>query len=299
MEIGELNKKFGINKDIVFVTGKGSFPCAELSGKHGKAVVCLYGAHVLSYVPAGEKDVLWNTSKAVFESGKPIRGGIPVCWPWFGPHATDSQKPMHGFARLLMWEVIDTSLTELNERVIKLKLTDSQESRALWPYAFEAVFTVTLGKTLKVELSVTNTSDEVFSYTDALHTYFSVADVSQISILGLKGASYYDGTDKMALKVQDETFLKIEKEENRRYLNTAADCIIDDPLMKRHIKVTKENSNTTVVWNPWIETSKTIGDMNDDDYKTMVCVEAVNAFNEVVTVRPGESFAMSASISIG
>jgi glucose-6-phosphate 1-epimerase len=298
MELKELNSKFSISNCVVFSKGKGGFTYAELTSKNAKAQISLYGAHVLHFVPNGEKDVLWNTEKSYFEEGKPIRGGIPICWPWFGPHANDPNKPAHGFARLSNWEISKTAVTPSGETEISLTLTDSDVSRSLWPHSFRVSITIRLGNKLTVELSVTNTGKEVFEFTDALHSYLLVKEVSQISVEGLEGCSYFDGTNNNSSSIQSGRLIEIKKEENRRYLGTKNNCIVYDPMLKRKILIEKSNSNTTVVWNPWIETAKSMADMGDLDYKTMICVEAANAYNEIITLKPEQSFKMSTTLSI-
>lgn len=298
MNIQELTKQFNIDSRVKFSTGKGGWEYAHLENNGSTAVVSLYGAHVLHYSPKDGSEVLWNTEKSYFEKGKPVRGGIPVCWPWFGPHATDQTKPMHGFARLSMWEVTRTQITETGETELVLSLTENDQTKALWPYSFRATITVRLGDKLTVSLNIANTGTEAFTYGDALHTYLKVGDVSQINIEGLQGCTYLDGTNKNISVVQSEKLIEIKKEENRRYLNTAADCVVSDPILKRKIKIEKHNSNTTVIWNPWIETAKSMADMGDEDFKTMVCVEAVNAFNNTIVLAPGKTFLMASSIGI-
>ena len=297
MNITDLNQ-FAIDNRVKFTTGKGGWIYAHLENNGATAFVSLYGAHVLHYTPKDGSEVLWNTEKSFFEQGKPIRGGIPVCWPWFGPHATDTTKPMHGFARLSMWEVKKTQITTTGETELVLSLRDNDQTFALWPFHFQANIIIRLGDKLTLSLDITNTGSEQFTFADALHTYLRVGDVSQISIEGLQGATYLDGTNKNNSIVQSEKLIEIKKEENRRYINTSADCIVNDPVLKRKIRIEKQNSNTTVVWNPWIDVAKFMADMDDEGYKTMVCVEAANAFNDTVTLEPNQVFKMSTSIGL-
>jgi D-hexose-6-phosphate mutarotase len=297
MNLSDVNKKFGIDNRIAFTTGKGGFIYANIQSLEASAQVSLYGAHVLHYVPKGKEEVLWNTGKSFFEKGKPIRGGIPVCWPWFGPHGQDQKKPAHGFARLSEWEVTKTLVTVNEETELTLSLSDSPETKALWPFSFHTTITIRLGEKLTVELSITNTGSEKFTFTDALHSYLRVGDASRITIEGLEGCTYLDGTNNNESKIQSEKLVEIKKEENRRYLNTASDCILTDPSLDRKILIEKQNSNTTVVWNPWAETAKAFADMGDHDYKTMVCVEAANAYNEIISLEPGKTFSLSTTLS--
>ncbi len=298
MDISQLNQKFGIADHVKFTSGKGEWPYVHLENNGSTAFVSLYGAHVLHYTPKGEKDVLWMSETSFFEQGKPIRGGIPVCWPWFGPHESDSSKPMHGFARLSMWEVAKTQVNAKGETELTLFLTDSATTKALWPFSFQANIIITLGEKLNVALNVLNTGSEPFSMTEALHSYFQVGEASQITIEGLGGCTYLDGLNQNSPVVQKEKFIEIKKEENRRFIDTTGTCIVHDPVFGRNIKVEKQNSNTTVVWNPWEATARSMPDFADESYHTMVCVEAANAYSNAVTVQPGGEFEIGTTIGI-
>ncbi|HEX3007353.1 MAG TPA: D-hexose-6-phosphate mutarotase [Bacteroidales bacterium] len=296
METNELNKQFAIENHLRFVSGKGGWDYVHMENKGATAFVSLYGAHVLHYTPAGESDLLWNSGKSYFETGKPIRGGVPICFPWFGPHAGDPSKPMHGFARLSLWHIKQTTINQAGETELVLTLSDNAYTRSLWPFPFQAAFTVRLGNKLSLELAVFNSGNEPFTISEALHTYLRVDDSSKISIEGLKGSTYFDGTSNNSPVVQTSKLIEIKKEENRRYINTTAECLLSDPVLKRNIRIGKHNSNTTVVWNPWIETSRSMADMDDEGYQAMVCIEAANAFDNEILVNPGERHVIGTSI---
>lgn len=291
-------KQFAIENRVKFVSGKGGWNYVHLENNGSTAFVSLYGGHVLHYTPKGQTDLLWNTEKSYFEQGKPIRGGVPLCFPWFGPHASDSSKPMHGFARLSMWDVKQTRVTPSGETELILTLSDNEYTRTLWPYSFQVIYTIRLGNKLELEFNVLNTGKDAFTISEALHTYLQVGNSSQITIEGLEGCTYYDGTNNNTPVVQNEKLIEIHKEENRRYINTSADCILNDLSLKRKVKVEKKNSHTTVVWNPWIETARSMADMHDDGYKTFVCVEAANAFDNSVSINPGQSHLIGTSIVV-
>lgn len=297
IDIDELDDKFSIEGEVGFAELEEDLVFIMVSNKHADAEICLYGAHVTSFKPRGNMDLLWMSSESSFEEGKPIRGGIPVCFPWFGPHKTDAEKPQHGFARLMYWDVISTSTNASAESVIKLGLTSSEETKAYWPYDFVAEMTIVVGKKLTATLKVTNTSDEPFSYTCALHTYYNLSAIDSISIEGLKGLTYYN-QQTGENGVQEEEKLEISDALTRHYLNTETPVIIGDSAFRRRIKVDKTGSKVTTVWNPGAETCANIGDLPDDGYETFVCVEATNAFDYPISVAPGESFATSAFIGI-
>ena len=292
-----LSAKFSIHGHIKFTSNR-EIIVVEITHPYAKASVSLYGAHVISFQPKGQQDVLWMSDQSLFEEGKPIRGGIPVCFPWFGPHETDAQKPVHGFARLKRWEVFGTSVLQSGEVQLQLQLKDSPETKLLWPHSFELLITITLGKTLEISLRCTNKGNETFTYSDALHSYFAVSDVQKIKLLGFKGFSYYDGLEKGVVRKQNEEFLIIQKEESRRYFDFTDDCIIIDSPSSRKIRVEKKGSRVTLVWNPWANTAKNIPDMPDDGYKNMICVEAVNSNNDIVSIPSNGSFTLSTRVSI-
>lgn len=293
----QLNRDFGIAGKVNFFSGRGNLPSVEIITKNAKAEISLYGAQLLSFIPSGQRDLIWMSEKSLFEEGKAIRGGIPLCFPWFGPHATDKTKPQHGFARLQYWQVKQVKASEDETIIIELSLQPSATTIALWPHQFTAVAQFVIGKSLEVKLTVTNTGDESFEYSDALHTYFNISSIDTIGIEGLQNASYYDafGTD---LKTQHPALLYFNTETNRRYVNTTAGCVIHDNGFNRKISVGKTGSKVTVVWNPGEETTKTIGDMSPEGYQTFVCVEPANAYAgiDMITLSPGQSHTLSTTI---
>ncbi len=293
----ELSTRYGIPRRVHFIGGNGDLPVALITTPHATAEISLYGAHVLRYQPTGENDLLWMSSQSLFEVGKPIRGGVPVCFPWFGPHPTDPAKPMHGFARLRMWDVVETSVAADQAVRIHLGLQDDTETMSLWPHPFRAEMIISVGAKLTVTFKCTNTGDKPLEYGAALHSYFAVEDIERISIRGLRGGKFYDGPNAPTVTEQVDELLWIRKEENRRYIGTTAECTIEDPVAERTLHVGKRGSRVTVVWNPWEQTSKNLPDVPDDGYKTMVCVEAVNAYDDLVRLDPNMSAELEAIIS--
>jgi glucose-6-phosphate 1-epimerase len=298
MDIQQLNEKYGIEGNVQFFLGGGSLIFARLSNQFGTAEVSLYGGHVTSYKPTEQEDVLWMSDKSCFVSGKAIRGGVPVCFPWFGPHDTDNKKAIHGFARLYYWNVTKTETFSDESVSIWLNLESSPATRAIWEYNFSASLEITIHKSLKISFNVVNTDNRPFIYTDALHSYFYVGDIEKITIEGLQGAKFYKASDKSNTFIQSSNLLEIRKEENRRYIGTSADCIIYDEVLKRSIRISKQGSMTTVVWNPWSETVLTMNDMSEDAYRKMVCIEPVNAYNDFVRLEPRQSHTISTEIEM-
>ena len=185
-----------------------------------------------------------------------------------------------------------------NSTRLILKCDSNDFTRKIWPFEFKAKLIIIVGKKLDVTFQFTNTDNREFKCTDALHTYFLISDTSNITIEGLENTSYHDGLQKDNLLKQTEKLLPIVQEENRRYVDHTADCIIYDKGFGRKITVSKRGSKTTVLWNPWVETTKAIADMIHEGFKTMVCIEAVNAYNDFVLLKPGESFNISTVLSV-
>ncbi|WP_129990802.1 D-hexose-6-phosphate mutarotase [Rahnella sp. CFA14(1/10)] len=227
-----------------------------------RAAIALQGAHLLSWQPEGEAPVLWMSSASAFKEGVAIRGGIPICWPWFGP----AGKPSHGFARNVAWELTDRQETAEGV-VLTLTLKSSPETLELWPHEFTLTARFTLGSTCHIELE--STGD--FEANSALHTYFNIGDIAGVSIKGL-GNSFIDKVDGAKAK-QEEGDLTFTGQTDRIYTQPQATSEIVDPVLKRTLVVAHENNADVVAWNPGSALSVSMADMPDDGYKTMVCVE--------------------------
>jgi glucose-6-phosphate 1-epimerase len=297
--IERLNEKFGIAGKVKFYKGKGDLITIDINTTVATADICLYGAQALSFITAGNSDLLWMSERSLFEEGKAIRGGIPLCFPWFGPHSSGKTKPQHGFARLQYWNVESVKENADKSIAIELSLNQSEASLQLWPHHFTAKATFIIGKSLQLQLSVTNTGNETFEYSDALHSYFIISNIDTIAVEGLQDATYYEafGTE---LKTQQNQLLYFNNETNRRYVNTTSNCIIHDKGLNRKISVEKTGSRVTVVWNPAEATTKTIADITPDGYKTFVCVEPANAYAgiDMISLAPGKSHTLSTTIKI-
>jgi len=293
----ELKEKFGLPGVLNFEMGSNDFIFLTVSNQYVEARICLYGAHITSFIPKNRTDLLWMSSKSDFKVGNPIRGGIPVCFPWFGPHKTEAEKPQHGFARLMKWSLTETKAMSNGETLIRLQLCSSEDTKCYWPHEFIAHMVITVGKTLNATLKVTNTSSGLFEYTCALHTYYKISDIEAITIDGLGGTNYYKHGEPGDFK-QEASLLTINQAITSHYHDTQAECIISDGNTGRKIRVGKTGSMITTVWNPGKEVCAKISDMPDDGYKTFVCVEAVNSFNDAINLKPGESHETSVIIGL-
>jgi len=297
IDIQELNEKFSIPGTIAFNKPENKLIQLTVSNGLADAVICLYGAQILSFRPKNGPDLLWMSPLSYFESGRAIRGGIPICFPWFGPHKSNTQKPQHGFGRLMSWNVVETAELLTGETVIRLELCSSDATIPFWPHDFCAQLSVLVGKTLEVTLKVANISSLPFDYSCALHTYYNVSAIENISISGL-GQTHYLKNDEPGDFIQEDQLLEIHQLEDRHYYNTEATCIIDDPIFKRKVRVEKSGSKVTTVWNPWAENCAKISDMPDDGYKSFVCIEAVNSLDNTIYLNPGESHETTAIIGL-
>ncbi len=271
------------------------YPILVIEHTAASGRIALNGAHVTDWIPEGNDPVLYMSAEAVMEPGKPIRGGIPVCWPWFGPNPTDSSKPAHGFVRQMLWEVDVARETTAGVDIV-LKLSDSAATKALWPHSFSARLHVHLGASLQVTLQVTNTDAAAWTMTGALHTYLNVEDVRKVAIHGLHGTQYVEGRLSPDNRPQHGTIV-IDQEVDRMYVSDAT-VIVHDPLWKRELVIEKAGSLATVVWNPWIEKSKRLADLPDEAYPEFLCIEAANAGEDVITVEPGHEHLLMQRIEV-
>ena len=265
------------------------------------AAISLQGAQVLQWKPVGKDAVIWVSNDAKYIKGKSVRGGIPLCWPWFGFHDTEASYPIHGFARTQPWELINTQEQSDGSISLSLKLVDDLANQKFWPFKAELAAIFTIGNTLKIQLTTKNIDHQPIVIGEALHTYFKVGDIDQVKILGLDGCTYYDKVDEFKLKEQ-VGYIHIDREVDRVYHHPAnngeATCIIDDQSLNRRIHITKRGSQSTVVWNPWTEKSQRMGDMGNEGYRTMVCVETASALDDVVTIQPGETHSICVEYAV-
>jgi glucose-6-phosphate 1-epimerase len=279
--------------------GPGGLERLVIAAREGEAQVYIHGAHVAHFQPRGGRPVLWMSKASQYVGGAPgkaLRGGVPICFPWFGPKAGETGAPVHGLARIFAWEI--ESVEQLADGRVRaaLALSSGDATRLVSAGEFALSFAVTVGATLTMELTVRNTGGAVLAFEEALHTYFSVSDVKSVSISGLADTPYVDKVDGATRKVQGSEPIRITGETDRVYLGTVAAVSVDDPGFKRQIRVSKGGSNTTVVWNPWIAKAKAMPDFGDHEWPEMLCVETANAIDNAITLPPGASHTLTATI---
>ena len=290
--------EYEIENELQFVEIEHGFTYIEINNAKAHATISTYSGQVLSYRPKSQKDdLLFVSDKAYYEDGKAIKGGIPVCWPWFGADPDGLGRPAHGFVRNRQWEVTGSeSLADGSTKVV-MAIIDSDETRSIWPRPFKLSIEITVGDSLKLSLVTHNTGDDSVTISQALHTYFYVGDINKVRVLGLDGIKYLDKVDGFAEKTQSGS-VAITGEVDRIYKGVSGELVIDDESLGRKIRIVSRGCSTAVVWNPWSEIAASMGDLDDDDYMRMICVETANAGPETVDIAAGSDYRLEAEYII-
>ena len=284
-------RKFEIPGRVTFAHGNGGLPKINITTGRSTAEIYLHGAHITGFQKNGEPPLLFMSRLSQFAAGKAIRGGVPVCFPWFGQREGDV---IHGFARITEWDLIETAATPDGGVTVRFRLP-STAANAAWP-AYRAEFVVAVTDRLAMELIATNESaDRNFDFENCLHTYFAVGDILDVSIAGLKGAHYLDKTDKSARKLESADAIRITAETNRVYPDTPGTVEIRDAKFRRTIRVDKSGSAATVVWNPW--TTQLMPDFDPAEHRQMVCVESGNVGQNKLSLAPGKTAGLKVVLS--
>jgi D-hexose-6-phosphate mutarotase len=276
---------FEIPDRVILQTGKGGLSLIRVVSDTSTAEIYPLGAHVTHFQRKNEEPLLFMSEASEFEVGKPIRGGVPIVFPWFGGR---DGMPAHGFARLAVWDIVTSRVLADGSVMLHFRLPQDDE--------FETDFIVTVGDTLTMELTVTNTGSSDFRFESCLHTYFRIGDIHQVEVAGLKGTRYLDTLVSQESTETEET-IRFTGETDRIYQNTTSAVEIHDPVLRRIIRVGKSGSKSTVVWNPWIAKSQRMPDFGDNEYPRMVCVESGNVKENAVVLKPGESSLLKVEIA--
>jgi len=297
MNFDELSQ-YEIDDELQFIEIEHGFIYAEINNARAHATISTYSGQLLSYRPKDQQeDLLFVSDKAYYEDGKAIRGGIPVCWPWFGPDPENRGRPAHGFVRNRQWQVSGSESLADGSTKITLSITDNEATRTLWPHPFRLDIEITVGDTLRVELITHNTGNDSITISQALHSYFRIGEISKVSVLGLDGINYLDKASDFSQKTQLGP-IAISGEVDRIYTDVTSDQTINDASLKRQITVASSGCSTIVMWNPWVEIAASMADLNDDDYLRMLCVETANAGPETVTIAAGNTYRLTAEYAI-
>ena len=264
-----------------------ALPTIHSSNSWGESRVLLQGAQLLEWAPHGQTPAVWLSPNAKWSPDKSPRGGVPICWPWFGPHETKEDYPPHGIVRAASWQLIKANLFETVGHELHFRWVPGLSHNDYWPFNTPLDLRYTLGDSCEIELITRNDSPTTVTMTEALHTYLGVGDVREVTIRGLEDFEYLDKVNDNRRQHQSGP-ITISGETDRVYLSTQSDCFIEDPLLKRIIRIEKRGSQSTIVWNPWEEKARRLGDLGETDFLRMVCVESGNVAENRITLKPGE-----------
>jgi glucose-6-phosphate 1-epimerase len=292
----DLDRRFGIPNLVQITPDDAGNPAARITTPTCSGAMHLHGAQVASWKPAGAQEVIFVSSRASFAEGKAIRGGIPICFPWFRAKADDPQAPAHGFVRTKLWN-LESVEHRGGDATVTMSTKSDAGTQKWWPHNFRAVLRVTFGAALKLEFTVSNTGPSPFRFEEALHTYHAVGDVHTASVAGLDGATYLDNTDSNREKKQQGS-VTIAAATDNAYINNQNALDLLDPQLNRRIHIAKQNSRTTVIWNPWDAAAKKMSDMGEGEWRKMFCAEAANILSDAVELAPSASHTITATISL-
>ncbi|QTE27916.1 D-hexose-6-phosphate mutarotase [Pengzhenrongella sicca] len=281
-------------------TGRGGLPVVRVTAREGTAEIYLHGAHVTGWTPVGGEPVLWMSAASEYRADAALRGGVPICFPWFGAHARDAAAPAHGFARLADWDLVGAVDHADGDVTVTLALGDTAATRAsAWPHRFAARYAVTVGAHLTLRLEVDNLDVEPVRIEAALHTYLRVTDVRTAAVGGLEGAPFLDRLAGPEPVPGEAVPVRFTRETDRIYLGTEAAATLTDPGAGRTVTIAKHGSRSTVVWNPWVAKAAAMADFGDDEWPAMVCVETCAVGPDAIVLAPGASHAMTAVLTVG
>jgi glucose-6-phosphate 1-epimerase len=267
---------------VKVAAGNGGLTKVVVTTNVSTAEIYLHGAHVTGFQKNGEPPVLFLSRLSRFAPGEPIRGGVPICFPWFGSREDDVA---HGFARLSEWELAKTSAAADGAVTLHFRLPEVP-GRIAWKN-LRAEFVVAVSDKLTMELMTTNDSPAPMDLENCLHSYFYVGDIGGVKICGLKGMFFLDKTENYARKLESGDALKIISETDRVFPDATGAVEIHDAKFRRIIRVRKSGSASTVVWNPWIAKAGEMPDFDPAEYQNMVCVESGNVRGNKMTLPPG------------
>jgi glucose-6-phosphate 1-epimerase len=294
--IEELNQLFAISGVVSIGEGNQGLPRLSVQTPAASAEIYLHGAQLTSWRPAGAEEVIFLSQNSQWEAGRAIRGGIPVCFPWFRNKADDPKAPAHGFVRTKAWQ-LDSVAKQGDAVLVSLSTVSDEATRAWWPHDFQLTHNLTIGEELVQELVVSNTGNASLRFEEALHTYYRVGGAEAVRVQGLDGVAYLDNTDSNRKKEQEGDVV-FTRQTDSAYIDTTHAVEIHDPLLRRRIRLTKQNSRTTVVWNPWSTGAQTLKDLGGEEWRAMACVEASNIRDFAVELLPGHQHTMKTVINV-
>lgn len=302
MDIASLNRKFGIGNELGFKKIAAGIRSIEVDTTLATASISLMGGQVLTWHPKSQQEpVLWVSKLAQYVPGKAIRGGVPICWPWFGAHPADSHLPGHGFARVCPWAVASTKIDAFGVVEVELTLAESDVAAKLrpseWPASVALSARIRIGEKLEVTLTTTNNSDREIRLTEGLHTYFHVSDIENVRLVGLDECEYVDLTDGNQRRQQSGPIV-FEGELGRIFVNCDKTTVIEDRKLGRAIHVAGSGSQSIAVWNPWLEAASKMSDLGSEGWRSMVCIETANALENAILIQAGQRHTTTAIYSV-
>jgi glucose-6-phosphate 1-epimerase len=294
--IEELDRRYGIPDLAKVVPGNGGLAKVRITSAAATGEMYLHGAHVTSWKPRGAEEVLFVSAESRWEGGRAIRGGVPICFPWFANKEDDRSAPAHGFVRTTAWQL--ESISQAGDAVTVSMFTESNnDTKKWWPADFHLIHRATFGSELNLELVVKNTGTTSFRFEEALHSYFRIGQIEKAQVHGLDGVHYLDKTDSNRKKLQHGP-IAIMSETDRVYLNTKGAIELEDHELRRRIRVDKTHSLTTVVWNPWALKARAMADFGADEWMRMVCIETSNVSDFAVELAPGQQHKMQSTLRV-
>lgn len=283
----------------------GDLVCWRIHHAGAELLVSEQGAQILRYQPASGQPLIWLSDEAAYQIGQSVRGGVPVCWPWFGDlqrnpeairaaYTRPEQAPAHGLVRSVDWQLIGLN-TEEDGVTLSFAFDTAAQPIAEWPFAAELQLDIHLGERLTLSLTTRNLGDSELPISQALHTYFAVSDVRQVKVEGLDACRYVDTLDGWK-KVRQKGAVTFTGETDRIYLDTPAQLSIVDAQWKRRILMRSEGSASAVVWNPWIAKAKRLSQFADDAWQGMLCIEHANVLDDALILAPGAEYQLDVTL---
>lgn len=270
--------------------GEAGLPMLVVENKLGRAVIALQGAHLMAFQPAGQREMFWVSPKCQLEAGKPIRGGIPLCLPWFGPG--QGGAVMHGFGRIMEWKLVAAELCASGATRVVLELASETAISEVWPHAFSFRLEVVVGTTLALALTARNRSATAAPFAFAFHTYFAVPNVADALVGGLEGTTFIDKTDNLARKVQQGD-AAITGMTDRIYLDVPSVQVLKTAAGSVKIQ---SDTKCAVVWNAW-DNDKNMADIGEGNHVGYICIERCDVADHAATIEPGAAYQATMTLS--
>ena len=285
--LSQLNEAFPVNDEVTFSELANDYPAVSVCNQYASAKIALHGAHLIDYTPHDHQPIIFTSKAAIYKKGKAIRGGIPICWPWFNAHPSDQSKPSHGYARTSMWS-LDKVTSHKTGTTLDFSLPPAADS------GLSATLQIHIGKSLSMTLTTSNDGAQPETYSEALHSYFHTEDTESTLVHGLDKASYIDTVGEEKTHIQNGA-VSFPGEVDRIY-HSDATVTIDDMKRERIIAISKDGSHTTIVWNPGEEKGAAMADLDNSEVKKFVCAESANARAQSITLAAGRSHSLMLNI---